>query len=160
MAAKRHTRPKHPLLDDHALQAFLRAEAAEDPEDVAAMPWPARVATYVLAFDGQMGNGGSQFWITNEWRMHDPALLEVLSKLRSPVAREVAKLVRKIDKLGSRADVLEALPESAKTDAALERLAERCHAVDQAYFAMSAEFLAEVEGELAEADPKTTERGC
>ena len=79
MAAKRRTKRKHQLLDEHALVAFLRAEAAEEPEDLAAMPWPTRVATYVLAFDGQMGNGGSQFWITNEWRVHDPALLAVLA---------------------------------------------------------------------------------
>ncbi len=159
MAKPRRKKPKHPLLDAHYMEGFLGFGTAEDPADIEAMPWPARVATFVLAFDGQMGNGGSQFWITNEWRVHDPALLAVLSKLRSPRAREVAKLVKKIEKLGARADVLQDKPESARIDAALDRLAERCDAVDQAYYAISAEFLVEVEAELAGSVAKPLKRG-
>ena len=149
MAAKQRPRPKHPLLDEHALQAFLRAEAAEEPEDLAAMPWPTRVATCVLAFDGQMGNGGSQFWITNEWRVHDPALLAVLGELRTPHAREVAKLVKKMAKIGARSDILDGQDESPKVEAAYGRLAERCGAVDNVYYAMRAALLGEVEGVVA-----------
>jgi hypothetical protein len=108
MAAKRRTRPKHPLLNEHALVAFLRAEAAEEPEDLAAMPWPTRVATFVLAFDGQMGNGGSQFGITKDLRVHDPTLLAVLAELRGPLAREVTKLVKRMATLGARSDILAA----------------------------------------------------
>ena len=148
MATTRRKQPKHPLLDEHALVGFLVFGDPLDPEDVNAMPWPTRVATYVLAFDGQMGNGGSQFWVTNEWRVHDPALLGVLGELRSPLAREVAKLVKKMAKIGVRSDALDALDESPKVDAAYERLAERCGAVDDAYYAMRAAFLTEVEAEL------------
>jgi hypothetical protein len=90
--------------------------------------------------------------------VHDPALLDVLTKLRAPSAREVAKLVKKIEKLGARADVLQELPESAKTDTALDRLAERCDALDQTYYAMSAAFLAEVEAELAESGAEPLKR--
>lgn len=149
MAKSRRKKPRHPLLDKHALKALLRAGDPLDPEDVSDMPWPARLATFVLAFDGQMGQNGSQFWITNEWRVHDPALLEVLSELRFPLAREVSKLVKKTAKIGVRSDILDAHAGSAKVDAAYERLAERCGAVDEAYYGMRAAFLAEVETVLA-----------
>ncbi len=91
MPEPRRRKPKHPLLDTHYMEGFLGFGTPEDPVDVEAMPWPARVATFLLAFDGQMGNGGAQFWITNEWRVHDAALLDALGEIRSPLAREVSK---------------------------------------------------------------------
>jgi hypothetical protein len=103
--------------------AYDGASLDDVVEDPAAMPWPARVATFVLAFDGQMGNGRSQFWITNGWRVDDPALLAVLEELRSPLVTEAPTLTRRIAKIGVLSDGLDAQEESPKVDAAYQRLA-------------------------------------
>ncbi len=109
-----------------------------------------RIGYLVTLFDSQIERNGVQSWITNRFWHRDQALLDVLQALTTPRRKPIMAIVQRVDKLAIRAEALESRPESARTNAALDRLAERCTALDEAYGAVREKFLAAVEEELVQ----------
>jgi hypothetical protein len=114
---------------------------------------PEYVAYLVLLFDSQIGKGGFQFWILNEFVKYDAALLDLIGEMKVRRGDEVRNLIRRTGKIAKHAAHLE-LMEGPAADAALNRLAARLGQMDEEYFAIREEFLSDVEKFLAPMTPQ------
>jgi hypothetical protein len=150
-------RPKKPQGFPRLTALFNRAVKSGTSERIATWFEHVGSAEYiaflVYLFDSQIGRGGFQFWILNEYVKYDAALLDLISGMKVRHGDEVRDLIRETGKIAKRAAELE-LKDGPAADAALDRLARRLDQMDEKYAAIREEFLSDVEKFLSNMTPQ------
>ena len=145
---KRPRKDKHRPLLEGLSDASTRRFPRYAPDELDTWPEAERLAVVVRLMHGQLVHNGAMFWIINDYWPLDGAIRRILRSVPTESSRQVRALLVKLDRIGHRATHLESLDMTPAIEAALDRLAVRCHAIDLAYAAIHRRFRDDVETAL------------